>query len=80
MQRPLDQGGESWAADAELAGEIELYGDLVVAASSQEAPLTPVEIDSVLGLDEDAPDRASRHASRDASDHEPRHEPDHATT
>ena len=66
MRGPLDQGGGSWAADDELAGEIELYGDLVVAASSQEEPLTAVEIDSVLGLDEDdagptrdpAPDRA----------------------
>jgi len=35
MQRPPDEGGESWADDDELAGEI----------------------DSVLGLDEDAADR-----------------------
>ncbi len=67
MQRPLDEGGESWADDDELAGEIELYGDLVVAASSQEAPLTPVEIDSVLGLDDDtrdlSPERSSDRAA-----------------
>jgi hypothetical protein len=59
MQRSRDDGGESWADDDELAGEIELYGDLVVAASSQEEPMTSGEIDSVLGLDEDAPDRVS---------------------
>ena len=59
MQRPLDQGGESWADDDELAGEIELYGDLVVAASSQEQPMSPGEIDSALGLDEDAVDPAA---------------------
>jgi len=57
MQRPPDEGGESWADDDELAGEIELYGEMVVAASSQEEPMTSGEIDSVLGLDEDAADR-----------------------
>ena len=60
MERPPRERGETWADDDELAGEIELYGDLVVAASSQEQPMTAVEIDSALGLDEAEPDHASR--------------------
>jgi hypothetical protein len=60
MERPPHEPRETWADDDELAGEIELYGDLVVAASSQEEPLTSGEIDSALGLDEPAQDHAAR--------------------
>ena len=36
--------------DDALQGEIELVGDLVVAASASERPLTDDEIDRALGL------------------------------
>ena len=39
--------------DDALQGEIELVGDLVVAASSSEGPLTDEEIDAALGIDRD---------------------------
>ena len=39
-------------ADDDLADEIVLYGDLVVAASESERNLTLPEIDKVLGLPE----------------------------
>lgn len=58
MERPSRPAAQAWSDDDELAGEIELYGDLVVAASSHQAPLTPLEIDSALGLD----DAAGSHA------------------
>ena len=60
MERPARRPGGTWADDEDLAGEIELYGDLVVAASSQEEQMTPVEIDTALGLDEDVTDHAAR--------------------
>ena len=37
--------------DGALQDEIELVGDLVVAASASEGPLTEDEIDAVLGVD-----------------------------
>lgn len=36
--------------DGDLRDEIELVGDLVVAASASEGPLSDDEIDEVLGL------------------------------
>jgi hypothetical protein len=45
MERPT-----SWSDD-DLADEIELYGELVVAATAQETPMTPREIDTALGVD-----------------------------
>lgn len=45
-----------WAQDGELADEIVLYGDVVVAASESDEDLTQVEIDTALGLDESAED------------------------
>ncbi len=63
MERPSRPAAQAWSDDDELAGEIELYGDLVVAASSQESPLTPVEIDSALGLDELPTDPADDRAA-----------------
>jgi len=40
-----------WADDGELADEIELYGDLVVAASESDEELSQRQIDRVLGVD-----------------------------
>lgn len=40
-------------ADDELADEIELYGDLVVAASEAEGDLTQPQIDRLLGVELD---------------------------
>jgi len=37
--------------DGALQDEIELVGDLVVAASASEGPLSEDEIDEVLGID-----------------------------
>jgi len=36
--------------DAEALEEIELYGDLVIAASAHDGPMTAAEIDEILGL------------------------------
>ena len=36
--------------DAVALEEIELYGDVVIAASAHERPLTQAELDAVLGL------------------------------
>ena len=41
-----------WTDDTVLADEIELYGELVVAASESERELTLVQIDRVLGVDQ----------------------------
>jgi hypothetical protein len=38
--------------DPLVLDEIELYGELVIAASSSEQPLSTDEIDRVLGVDE----------------------------
>lgn len=37
-------------ADDDLASEIELYGEMVVAASESDGPLTLPEIDELLGI------------------------------
>ena len=41
--------------DVQLADEIELVSDLVVAASSSPRHLTPEEIDELLGIGDDRP-------------------------
>jgi hypothetical protein len=38
--------------DSDLRSEIELVGDLVVAATGSDGPLTEEEIDRVLGIDQ----------------------------
>jgi len=43
--------------DDALQGEIELVGDLVVAASSSEGPLSDEEIDAALGIRRDGSDQ-----------------------
>jgi hypothetical protein len=53
--------------DDALQGEIELVGDLVVAASASERPLTEEEIDKALGIDEghrDGPGESQGQAHR----------------
>ena len=54
--------------DDALQGEIELVGDLVVAASSSDRPLTDAEIDAALGIERDGSDRASVSAAHDGQD------------
>lgn len=52
-------------ADNELADEIELYGELVVAASESDRELSPHEIDQALGVEHaESPGdrRRARHA------------------
>lgn len=41
--------------DVQLADEIELVSDLVVAASSSPRHLTPEEVDQLLGIHDDRP-------------------------
>ena len=41
--------------DPLVLDEIELYGELVIAASSSDQPLSQAEIDGVLGLPRDTP-------------------------
>ena len=42
----------SWSNDGDLADEIRIYGDLVVAASESDGTLSVTQIDAVLGLAE----------------------------
>jgi hypothetical protein len=54
--------------DDALHDEIELVGDLVVAASASERPLTDDEIDRALGIERGqcaAPDASAEHPRRD---------------
>jgi len=43
--------------DPQVLDEIELYGELVIAASASEQPLSRDEIDRVLGLDQPEDDQ-----------------------
>jgi type IV pilus biogenesis protein CpaD/CtpE len=62
----MDSAGEGKAMDKTDArvqdplvlDEIELYGDLVIAASSSDKPLTQSEIDLVLGLATESSDKS----------------------
>ena len=45
--------GSRHLADTDLADEIELYGELVVAASESQRDLSLPEIDEVLGVRDD---------------------------
>jgi hypothetical protein len=49
----VDDDPEDDLQDRELSQEIELVGDLVVAASDAEADLSTSEIDRILGLGDD---------------------------
>ncbi len=53
--------GDGRLQDPQALDEIELYGELVIAASASERPLSRDEIDRVLGLrrgQESSPQRA----------------------
>ncbi len=52
--------GDGRLQDPLALDEIELYGELVIAASASERPLSPAEIDRVLGLRRAAGDRDLR--------------------
>jgi len=45
--------GDARLQDPQALAEIELYGELVIAASASEEPLTSDQIDQVLGLGPD---------------------------
>ncbi len=42
--------GDARLQDPQVLDEIELYGELVIAASASEEPMSRAEIDQVLGL------------------------------
>lgn len=42
--------------DPQALDEIELYGELVIAASAKDAPLSLQEIDQALGVDHPVPE------------------------
>jgi hypothetical protein len=43
--------GDARLQDPQALAEIELYGELVIAASASDEPMTRDEIDHVLGLE-----------------------------
>jgi hypothetical protein len=49
--------------DPTVLDEIELYGELVIAASSSDEPLSQEQIDQALGLRRGSSPRPSRHSS-----------------
>jgi hypothetical protein len=49
-RQAVAQKADSRLQDPLALDEIELYGELVIAASASEGPLTPEQIDLVLGL------------------------------
>ena len=60
---PSEEGKSMDKTDARVQDplvldEIELYGDLVIAASSSDKPLSQAEIDLVLGLDQESAERS----------------------
>ncbi len=50
--------GDARLQDPQVLDEIELYGDLVIAASASDQPLSRAEIDRVLGLGHRAEDES----------------------
>ena len=48
--RPVAHKADSRLEDPLVLDEIELYGELVIAASSSDEPLSQEQIDQVLGL------------------------------
>jgi hypothetical protein len=70
MATQPNAGGE--LTDDALQGEIELVGELVVAASASDGPLTEEEIDRVLGVDRAGQEHGSDHASERGVQRSPR--------
>jgi hypothetical protein len=81
----VDAGGTSRLADEALAEEIEIYSDLVLAATESPCRLTLQQIDAALGLTQPPSGSAhppSRSADRSANDERQGHgeaadQPDH---
>lgn len=61
--------------DGELQSEIELVGDLVVAATSSEGPLPQEEIDRLLGV-KAAEEAATQEAATQEAGHREEIDPD----
>lgn len=59
-----EQSGENELTDNALQAEIELVGELVVAASASERQLTDDEIDRALGVDRGHRDAAHGDGAR----------------
>ena len=53
-------GADARVQDPLVLAEIELYGDLVIAATQSEGPLAREEIDQVLGVRVDDQDGSTR--------------------
>ncbi len=49
--RPVVPSGDARLQDPQALAEIELYGELVIAASASDQPLSSDEIDRILGLE-----------------------------
>lgn len=45
-----DRGGERRLTDERLAAEIELLGEVIAVAASHARPLSPDQVDDVLGV------------------------------
>jgi hypothetical protein len=56
--RPVVPSGDARLQDPQALAEIELYGELVIAASASDQPLSSDEIDRVLGLERAVDDEA----------------------
>lgn len=63
-----DHSGGGELTDDALRHEIELVGELVVAASASERPLTDAEIDEALGVDRGG-DRSHPEAMQESHGH-----------
>jgi len=66
------EGQSGNLTDDDLQSEIELVGDLVVAATSSDGPMPQDEIDRLLGVhpDEDEPEAESKAAPQAESEPE----------
>ena len=61
------EGQHDNLTDDDLQSEIELVGDLVVAATSSEGPLPQEEIDRLLGVKAAEEDAAQEDAARESA-------------
>jgi hypothetical protein len=51
-------GGETQLTDEPLAAEIQLLGDVITVVSTHSGPLSPDEVDEVLGIGDVAPEES----------------------
>lgn len=74
----MDAGGTPRLADEALAEEIEIYSDLVLAATESPCRLTVQQIDAALGLTQPPARSADRSADDERQGHgEAADQPDH---